>query len=71
MTTAQNQNQGMQRHIYIAPGWKQIEESGGSCGMYKPSASGDTVLDMKPFSPLYGETQYDELINNIESLYPQ
>ena len=30
--------------------------------MFKPAASGDMVLEVEPFSLLYGETGYDELM---------
>lgn len=43
-------------------GWQRIEDGGSICGMYKSAASGDIVLEMEPFSLLYGETGYDELI---------
>lgn len=43
-------------------GWQRIEESGSTSGMYKPSACGELILEMEPFSLLYGETGYDELI---------
>lgn len=43
-------------------GWQRIEDGGSICGMFKPAASGDMVLEVEPFSLLYGETTYDELI---------
>lgn len=43
-------------------GWQRIEDGGSICGMFKPAASGDIVLEVEPFSLLYGETTYDELI---------
>ncbi|HEI8762718.1 TPA: WGR and DUF4132 domain-containing protein [Klebsiella oxytoca] len=43
-------------------GWQRIEDGGSICGMFKPATSGDIVLEVEPFSLLYGETGYDELI---------